>query len=468
MKITLFDSIKNNRKLASLIVCSGVAFTSLVGCGTNSEIKNTSGSETTTSSVVTEVTTTTTKKKATTTKTKKEQVIEANIDSKYEEQIKKYFRKNDVITQADLDSVTEFEIGFSNKDDLEYISLFNNLNTIKVGIDNYGDLYKIPVLNSVTKVDITTNGYFSKEVAELYINKFPNLEYLKSSNKNVVYEPGAVENMKQLKKFKLYVNQNCDIHFDELTFLDKISFNDIDAYDMAISFNSTELNTLLANNVDVEFANKQVLDEYNKVSDKLDEIVASLNINTYSTKEEKIDAVLRYTLDNFEYDETVLSQVGSGKDCSRLLGTFYIKGFLYGALEKDTQICGNYAAFQEALFDRIEEPEFSYMALSNIHAWNVINTDKSYYLDSTTLDLNIYHTGGEYYGFTKILDREDDYKYNCDWYMEDPSVENVSKLDDHNRPHSVNYIPRYINKTNFYKDNRNYEIGDYQKVKTLG
>ena len=342
MKIAVFDSLKeliekNKKRIGSLVLTAGIAFTTLVGCGTTSKSNDTNKDNViTSSSIVTEKETTTTK--VTTKKQKVETKLDVNIDSKYEKQIKKIFKDKETITQEDLDNVKEFEITFSNKDDLEYLTLFNNLSTIKVDIDNYGDLYYLPVLNSVTKVELSTVGYFSNDIADLFTQKFPNLEYLKSSNKNVVFEPGAVEKMTQLKKFKLYLNQNCDIHFDELTFLDKIAFNDIDPYDMAISFNSNEFNALSNNGVEIEFANKQVADEYFKISDKLDEIVASLNVNEYSTKEEKIDAVLRCTLENLEYDRDVLSLVSSGTECSKLLGSFYIKGFLYGALEMDTQI----------------------------------------------------------------------------------------------------------------------------------
>ena len=140
---------------------------------------------------------------------------------------------------------------------------------------------------------------------------------------------------------------------------------------------------------------------------------------------------------------------------------FYQDGKLYGALYKDSAICGNYAALVEALMDRLDIPQRSYFANSSRHAWNVIKIDgEPYYVDATWLD-----------NFTKsVQESGESYNENGDkvisisfltktavdlikegnvdelrWYKESIDDKNISSIDKNNS-HDVSYLPDYVTK----------------------
>ena len=116
-----------------------------------------------------------------------------------------------------------------------------------------------------------------------------------------------------------------------------------------------------------------------------DEIIRSFNLDESATDEEKINAVLIYCLENLEYDSEVASLLDSGRRDEVDYSAFYAEGSLYGALENDSQICGNYAALMKALLHRLGID--SYYLTSENHAWNLVEVDgEYYYYDATWLD----------------------------------------------------------------------------------
>lgn len=142
---------------------------------------------------------------------------------------------------------------------------------------------------------------------------------------------------------------------------------------------------LKKNGVEITFDNPEDLITSERISKQLDDIVSNLDVDVTSTDQEKLNAILIYVLDNLTYDQEIQKATAANIEHSSLTESFYEKGQLYGALEKDTAICGNYTALTNALAERLGLN--SYYLRSSDHAWSLIEVDgKQYYVDSTWLD----------------------------------------------------------------------------------
>ena len=181
---------------------------------------------------------------------------------------------------------------------------------------------------------------------------------------------------------------NFDADYKKLDFLKRLCFYSMDIYNILMSFTSEDYNHLIENGVEVKSFMPGQIEAMIEVNDRMDEIVKSLNVSKDTTDQEKLDAILIYVLENFSYDEDVSYALYNNINCSGLVESFYSGGDLYGALEKDSQICGNYAAMVEALANRLDLK--SYYALGFTgggHAWNLVCVEDYYYLvDATFLD----------------------------------------------------------------------------------
>ena len=261
--------------------------------------------------------------------------------------------------------------------------------------------------------------------------------------------------MTQLKKLTLNIGDKCDLDFKKLTFLDDLNFGDSLPYDIAIRFSSEDYKTLVNNDVSIAANNPVIIDKVVEINDKLDGIVKGLGLNDDSTDEEKLNAILIYTLDNLTYDEDVSEALVNG-NADGLADEFYKEGYLYGALEMDSAICGNYSALVEALANRVKLN--SHILNSNNHAWNLVSVEgNNYYVDATWLDGKVkdkevvsdkYDEQGRLVSRTISYDSmsaQDVIKEGngteLDWYMEDPTK--IDDIDQKNSHVAVD-VPTYI------------------------
>lgn len=287
-----------------------------------------------------------------------------------------------------------------------------------------------------------------------FLKNSPKLTGLSISGLNV--SPGVVEELKNLRDLSLFLGENIDIDFSQLTHLDSLDFSISGPYDIAIDFTKEEYDILKKAGVKIEFHSDEYEQMYLKICEKLDEIVSSLPVDKMSSDQEKLDAILVYVLDNLEYDDLVSQLLFAGEETSDVSKTFYINGALYGALEKDSAICGNYAALTGALAERLELD--SYYAISKDHAWNIIEIDGvQYYVDATWLDgkglreskveSGITEDGRQYTQttYTTIPAGQaikDGRQEELEWYMEDPT--NFPDSHDHPESHDIINLPSYI------------------------
>ena len=363
---------------------------------------------------------------------------EANID--YQVQVQDRYRFNilfqvgkteeDEIYVSDLEQIEYLNLSVEDDSDISFLAYCKNLK----------DLPKLQSLEALSIYNLFLDLSLNKDNI-VFLEKNPTIKYLELDG--ILLEPGIEESLNKLDTLRLDSNFNVDIDFSKLTGLKELDLIEIEPYTLAMHFNTEEYNALVASGVEINF-DEEYKQMFLSANEKLDEIISSLGVTKESTDREKLDAILLYTLDNLTYDKTVASLSQEELENTNLAIEFYKDGLLYGALEKDTAICGNYAALVEALSDRLGDPKDSFFMTSNTHAWNLMNIDgELYYVDSTWLDDFAFITT------PKIAAGEGE---KLSWYMENPSSSNITLLDP-SGAHIPNVnIPEYIKgKPNMYK-----------------
>ena len=346
-----------------------------------------------------------------------------------------------VPTKSDLETIKKLELDLLDEPMPGFLFYCKNLEDLTIVSHIKGETVftYMPLIASVKKFTLDSEiEYYTKDTIEDIFSNMPYIEDLTIENQ-AVFEPGVLESLKQLKRLEINPSTNCDIDFKKLDHLEELKIDTEEPYDIAIWFNTEEYNHLKENGVKIIF-NDGVEEEYLKIAQELEGIVESLNINENSTDDEVLNEVLKYATTHYQYDEDVSESLinGTPRKEGKESASFYKGGWLYGALERDTQICGNYAAFVEAMYDRLYEPEKSYMLLSHNHCWNSIDFDgKRYYVDSTWFDGNEYQYGDTYITSEEALSQ--DLGRFIHWYKEDPNS-NFIKDQEENDTHE-SHIP---------------------------
>ena len=146
----------------------------------------------------------------------------------------------------------------------------------------------------------------------------------------------------------------------------------------------------------VDASDEDRRERVNEVNRKLEDITNELELRGDLTEKEKRNRIAKYVIVNLTYDpESARRQKEAeelGEDyqeyedeMERNQELFYKEGVLYGALESDTQICGNYAALFQALAERAGLE--SYMISSGDHVFNLVKIDGKYVvIDPTAID----------------------------------------------------------------------------------
>lgn len=389
-------------------------------------------------------------------------VIEIPENIRYDVASKVGKKETDPITVKDLQSITNIYFSvYEPTEDLSFLNYCINLKSLMIichcdGLEYFNSIDSIPSLDTLMISNMWNEVNATKDNLE-FLKKCPNLRELNMMGVDVY--PGCEETLNVVEELSVAFGQNCDLDFNKLAGIKTLDLSCAKPYDIAIYLNSEEYNTLINNGVNIVFENEEAKQKYLDASRKLDEIVKSLGVTKESTDRKKLDAILIYALENLEYDAEVANQSDENGSADRnLVSTFYQEGNLYGALEKDTAICGNYAALVEALSDRLSVPKNSYIMKSNNHAWNIMNIDgQLYYVDATWLD------GQKFY--TMVLDEEDSDEFsktyrsveqkttdkitageygNLKWYMEPADANYISTIDEKNSHVPEMTIPGYV------------------------
>jgi len=363
------------------------------------------------------------------------------------------------ITTSDLQKIDHLFLSIEDGDDLSWLQYCTNIREIIINFktDNIPDLSFLQSLNNLESFSVScfpnTYNDFSQEkfaflsqcksVKNLYILGFENIE------------PGFLESLTNLDKITLSDCTNQNIDYSKLTFLKELDFSNTDPYDLPVFFTNKEYNILKSNGVNIKSADNN-LEKSLEIGDRLDNIVNSLGITETDTEKEKLDKILIYVLENLEYDEMVSQALLNNTEHTDLTKDFYTEGNLYGALEKDSAICGNYSALVSALCKRVGVS--NYYLISNNHAWNLVEIDGTdYYVDATWLDDTIinkpqenatYDENGNMTSMEITFETTSALEYikegktdNLDWYLENPN--DISQIDKKSSHEVVNF-PSFI------------------------
>lgn len=391
-----------------------------------------------------------------------------NIPEKFKKIITDEIGKsdNDNVTISDLNNfnpVYYFNIDVDENDDLSWLNYCNNLLTLTITFENCNSinpLKKINELRSLEHLILINNNDdsldFTNTDAINFIKESNSIRILSLSGFNI--EPGALENLKDLERLSIGNGKDMNIDYSELTFLSSLEITD-GPYTAATYITNGDISVLQKNGVSISGTTDDFLKKLERVNFKIDEIVQSLDIKETDSEQEKLNKILIYVLENCIYDPDIKNNTSDD------ILSFYEGGKLYGAFEKDTQICGNYSALVCALCKRVNL-KANYI-VDNNHAWNLVKiNNQEYFVDSTWLDDEYFVTQ------TKMQDPEgnsNDYIYKkvsaldllkskdydslkMTWYMVDPY--NFSYIDQ-NGTHITNNIPSYIKVTPALKENGN-------------
>lgn len=365
------------------------------------------------------------------------------------------------ITRSALKNIASLMLPMEDNSSLAWLKECDNLENITCIIksEDTSAWKQVEGLNSLKSITLMNGGDFSfrniKEEEFSFLKSCPNLESLAIINADI--EPALIENLPQLKKLSLNsTNVITDLDYNKLTHLEELNFGTQGPYDIAISLNTEEYNNLLEHGVKITSSKEGTIEKTLEINHQLDEIVKELNITKDSSEQAKLNAILIYTLEHLTYDEEVSQALQNNAEREGLTSKFYEGGQLYGALEKNSAICGNYAALVSALADRVDLN--TYYLISENHAWNLVEVEgEQYYVDATWLDSEkqtVEETKVEKDALGNITSQETTIEFiaaedalksgnveGMKWYMEEPTnIENIDK----NNSHEVINMPSYI------------------------
>lgn len=340
---------------------------------------------------------------------------------------------------------------------LYWLSYCENIGSLIIKIGNIDVTY---LLNSILVLPNLTyfcladfNGnYYSEE----------NLSFLKNDKLstfdlcgNLVVDKNFLYNMKTLKRLGLLYDSAINLDTNRVSELEKltnISFFE-EPYTTAIYVDTDDYNKLKDNGIKIDFEDYYYGDYYKnkfeKANRELDNIVLGLGLKEDISNQEKLNRIILYTLDNFEYDMAINDMLANGESPST--DKFYKEGYLKAIIEGDGKIiCGNYAAIISALVKRAGMDMF--ILKSSNHAWNLVELEgEYYYVDATTLDAFNYYENDDDFVRNLIECGE---ASGLQWYMKEyqsneelsemytivnTSYEDINNIIENNEKVDINY-----------------------------
>ncbi len=369
---------------------------------------------------------------------------------------------NEYSTIEKLEKLNCLEIDVGERNSLDWLQYCTNLEKISIFIDTNDEeilteLSNLKYLKNLQELIIYNHRDMSLSCDNsLFLQECSNLKSLTIGGFNI--EKGVLESLTNITNLYMYVSRlgyhynNILTDFSKLTFLDELSFMDSGIYDICTIFDSKDYEVLVNNDVDIKASSIKNLVAINK---KLDGIISYLNIDENTSSQEKLDKIVIYTLNNLEYDKKISIDRVNDEKQKKYAKRYYTDGYLFGALNMDKAICGNYSALILALANRVDLE--TYFLVSKYHAWNLVNIDEnSYYIDSTRIDSEkivvrdfskLSHLLGEEITMTPQEAIKKKLYINIDYYMDNLNEFDTSLYDCLNLPSfvKINNQKRKIN-----------------------
>lgn len=321
----------------------------------------------------------------------------------------------------DVESISINGIKYSDKIDFSWLLNCANLKTLSVNL-NY---YQYTDLTSLKDVllylsDLQSFNFLSNS---RYIS-LDEIDFINWVTSVMDYENFAISGFNDRDfrynkvdgKYCLRVGFNDKIDYHSIDRLDIVDFSSIGVYQAAIYLSKEDIDYLNSIGAQIDLDDGSTLEDLIEIVSELDNMAGSIQVEDKNNEQEVIDAVLKYIIKNYKYDDS--------KDIS----AYYNNGYLYGVFNCDGIICGNYASLVNALLYRWGIS--SYYINSFNHAWNLIDIDNNYYyVDACWLDDedNTFLESTNY----------DDYS----WYLAEPSE---AQALDESGAHKEEAYPNWI------------------------
>ena len=356
----------------------------------------------------------------------------------------------DTYTSSDLKHIEELTICITDGVDYSFINDLVSLKRLNILDKNFNpELINSIDFNKFNNLDISI--YSDSEVIDFNEARYGFLKGIKSINNLIIGNMSStisvdskfLESLKNVHNLTLGINSITNYNYSDLSHLDSLNLSGL-PYDVAMYFSKNDLDILTRKGVKITTTNFEML---NDVLVKIDDTVKSLNIDDDMSDVEKLNILLGHIMDRCEYDSNIKEHEEKNDDVNVWCAKFYSNGRMTGIFESDTQICGNYASYLNALCHSVGIE--SYYITSDTHAWNIVKIDGNYYyVDSTMLDKehriltsvsvddNIrYEQNYVEMSADKVFDTQNQgYINQLEWYLVDPT-------DVYDNTHKPKHIP---------------------------
>lgn len=294
------------------------------------------------------------------------------------------------ITYGDLLEVTTADIILNDDDSYEYLNYMPNLEKLYItDKSNTNCLRNIDGSRFQKRITVDIYLEYSDGVIDEkrygFLKDIPYIDQLilgaEKQYMNIDYD--FLQDLKNVHNLTISVDSRFNFRYKDLTYLDSLKIIGR-PYDIAMNFPNELIDYLINNGVDVQIDNMEAVREANN---RAKDIYMKLGITSNMTDKEKIDQIVRYIVESFEYNPEIeqASENNEQVDEEEIRKQFYSMGSLSGALKSDTQVCGNYTSMTYLLCR--EAGIDCYNVIENDHSYNIINIDGEYYrVDTTSLD----------------------------------------------------------------------------------
>lgn len=296
-----------------------------------------------------------------------------------------------------FEHIVSIDVNLCSDYDYSFLSQLTNVKTINFYLyNNEIDMSNVDLSTLNNAVDINVYGKvfrIEEGIGTFDEAKFGFLKTIPSINKlsigylcdkdefdaKLILDSKLLSELTNVSTLSLNISEMSEYRYNDLTHLKELELNGLTG-DILLGFTKDDITSLRDNGVIVTMPDEET---FNKVSEKMSNIVQVLCIDENSTDKYKLDMILAYVLNENHYAYEVMGN-------SVLADNYYQDGslnvseFLDGDVE-DSIICGNYAALVQVLANHSDLETYTVRSLS--HAWNIVNLDGTYYdVDATGLD----------------------------------------------------------------------------------
>lgn len=383
------------------------------------------------------------------------------VNENIKQQLDVYLDYEKTYNANDLSNLLYMSLMIEEDTDLSWLKYATNLEEIMLSygekVNSMDTISTISGLNKLKKVSIYSYKEFD-EVNKVSYSFLKDAKNLKELDLNGVYvDNDFIESLTSLEVLRIGDNIiNFDIDFSKLPNLKEVEFYNLNEYDVATYLDDYTIRLLEDRGVCITTSYVD-LDKVVEINKELNKIVYSLGVTSMNSDKEKLNAILTYILDNLSYDETTYQNIQNSMKDDNLVNSFYTNGFLDGALNGDSAICGNYASLFQALANRVGMK--SYFMVNDNHAWNLVSIDNEYYyvdptyLEGVSIDID---NDGKLDIASDIIKSGEANK--LEWYMKDVSKANDSFHQPINMPLHIEIKPIVNNDTNNYSYDTLYKV----------